>query len=176
MRRSRIGLVASIVVAIALAGLVFVLFRAEPATTRKADSPLLGKLAPDLAGDDYDVVDDAGKWVLVNFFATWCTPCIQEHDDLVAFSNAHALSDDATVVSVIFSDTPKNVDAFFAENGGDWPVVLDTDGRIATDWGVAQVPESYLVSPSGQVRAKIIGGIEADKLEQLLAEAKATEQ
>ena len=52
------------------------------------------------------------------------------------------------------------VEAFFEENGGDWPVVLDTDGRIATDWGVARVPESYLVSPSGQVRAKIVGGIE----------------
>jgi cytochrome c biogenesis protein CcmG/thiol:disulfide interchange protein DsbE len=174
--KGRIGLVASVLVAIVLAGLVFVLFRAEPATTRKADSPLLGKLAPDLASADYDVVDDAGKWVLVNFFATWCTPCIREHDDLVAFSNAHALSGDASVVSVIFSDRPKNVEAFFEENGGEWPVVLDTDGRIATDWGVAQVPESYLVSPSGQVRAKIVGGIEADRLEQLLAEAKASEQ
>jgi cytochrome c biogenesis protein CcmG/thiol:disulfide interchange protein DsbE len=174
--RSRIGLFASIGVAIVLAGLVFVLFNAEPATTRKADSPLLGKLAPDLVGDDYDLVDNAGQWVLVNFFATWCTPCIEEHDDLVAFSNAHASTGDASVVSVIFSDTPDNVEAFFEENGGDWPVVLDGDGRIATDWGVARVPESYLVAPDGQVRAKIIGGIDAGKLEQLLAEAKASEQ
>ena len=171
----RIGLVASIVMALVLGALVVVLFNAEPATTRKADSPLLGKLAPDLVGEDYDLVDGAGQWVLVNFFATWCTPCIEEHDDLVAFSNAHASAGDASVVSVIFSDRPKNVEAFFAENGGDWPVVLDTDGRIATDWGVARVPESYLVSPSGQVRAKIVGGIEASKLEQLLAEAKASE-
>jgi len=172
--RSRAALISAAVLGVLAAGFVFVLSTAEPATTRKADSPLLGKLAPPLVGADYDILDSAGQWVLVNFFATWCTPCIAEHDDLVAFSNAHALAGDAQVVSVVFSDDPDNVLAFFAENGGDWPIVLDGDGRIATDWGVARVPESYLVAPNGEVRAKIIGGIEVGKLEQLLAEAKAT--
>jgi cytochrome c biogenesis protein CcmG, thiol:disulfide interchange protein DsbE len=170
--RSRVALISAVVLALVIGGLVLVLFNAEPATTRKADSPLLGELAPDLAGRDYDLVDSAGQWVLVNFFATWCTPCVQEHDDLVAFSNAHALAGDAVVVSVVFSDDPDDVEAFFAENGGDWPLVLDEDGRIATDWGVARVPESYLVAPNGVVVAKIVGGIEHDKLERLLEEAK----
>ena len=179
--RSRVALISAVVLALLIGGLVLVLSGAEPATTRKASSPLLGRLAPDLGGDliqstgDYDLVDDAGKWVLVNFFATWCTPCIAEHDDLVAFSNAHALAGDAAVVSVVFSDSTKNVRGFFDENGGDWPVVIDGDGRIATDWGVARVPESYLVAPNGEVRAKIVGGIEHQKLEQLLAEAKASQ-
>jgi cytochrome c biogenesis protein CcmG/thiol:disulfide interchange protein DsbE len=173
--KSRVALISAVVLAVVLGALVFVLFNAEPATTRRASSPLLGKLAPDLVGDDYDLVDSAGQWVLVNFFATWCTPCIQEHDDLLAFSRSHAIAGDAVVVSVVFSDDPDDVQAFFEENGGDWPLVLDEDGRIATDWGVARVPESYLVAPDGQVRAKIVGGIEVDRLEQLLADAKASQ-
>lgn len=177
--RSRVALVSAVVLALLLGALVFVLATAKPSTSRLADSPLLGRVAPSLTGDtvttagqQFDLVDDAGSWVLVNFFATWCTPCKAEHDDLVAFSNAHASAGDASVVSVVFSDDPKDVRAFFAKNGGDWPVVSDTDGRIATDWGVTGVPESYLIAPDGQVRAKIVGGVDAGKLEQLLAQAK----
>ena len=178
--RGRIALVSAVVLALVLGGLVFVLFTAEPSTNKLADSPLLGKLAPALVGDsvttegEYDVIAHSGEWVLLNFFATWCTPCVAEHDDLVAFSNTHAVAGDASVVSVVFSDDVDDVQAFFDERGGDWPVVTDDDGRIATDWGVTGVPESYLIAPDGIVRAKIVGGVDADKLEQLLAEAKST--
>jgi cytochrome c biogenesis protein CcmG/thiol:disulfide interchange protein DsbE len=173
--RSRIALVSAVVLALVIGGFVLVLANADPASTRKADSPLLGKSAPPLLGEDYDLVDHAGEWVLVNFFATWCTPCIEEHDDLIAFSNTHSVAGDASVVSVVFSDEERNVRRFFDDNGGDWPVVIDDDGRIATDWGVARVPESYLVAPNGEVRAKIIGGIQIERLEALLAEAKASQ-
>ncbi len=178
--RGRVALVSAVALALVLGALVFVLFTAEPSTNKLADSPLLGKVAPSLTGesvtttDEYDVVDHAGEWVLVNYFATWCGPCVAEHDDLVAFSNTHTVAGDASVVSVVFSDTERNVEAFFEENGGDWPVVIDDDGRIATDWGVTGVPESYLVAPNGVVRAKIVGGVDAAKLEQLLAEAKGS--
>ena len=176
--RGRVALVSAIAVAVVLGALVAVLATSEPSTTRLAESPLLGRLAPPLAGDDvlareaFDLVDDAGSWVLVNFFATWCVPCVEEHDDLLAFSSAHAVGGDATVVSIVFSDKTDDVREFFERNGGDWPVLADEDGRIATDWGVTGVPESYLVAPNGEVRAKIVGGIELDRLERLLAEAK----
>lgn len=176
--RSRVALVSAVALALVIGALVAVLATAEPSTSRLADSPLLGRPSPVLAGESvttgasYDVIDSAGRWVLVNFFATWCVPCRAEHDDLVAFSNAHAITGDASVVSVVFSDETKDVRAFFRENGGDWPVIDDADGRIATDWGVTGVPESYLIAPNGQVRAKIVGGVDAAKLEALLASAK----
>lgn len=176
--RSRIALVSAVAVALVIALLIAVLFTAEPSSTRLADSPLLGRPSPPLRGKslnatgDYDVIDSAGHWVLVNFFATWCVPCRAEHDDLVQFANAHAITGDASVVSVVFSDDADDVRAFFRENGGDWPVIDDRGGRIATDWGVTGVPESYLIAPNGQVRAKIVGGVDAAKLEQLLADVQ----
>ena len=177
--RGRVGLVTAVVLAVVIGLLVFVLATSEPSTSKLADSPLLGKVAPALTGprvdngEKFDLVDTAGKWVVVNFFATWCVPCRAEHDDLVSFSNSHAIGGDASVVSVVFDDEPSNVKAFFAKNGGTWPAIEDTDGKIATDFGVTGVPESYLIDPNGIVRAKIVGGVVADKLENLLAQAKA---
>lgn len=168
--RSRVALVSAVVLAVLLGAFVFVLATSKPSTSRLAESPLLGLEAPPL-GDE--VVVGEGQWTLVNFFATWCIPCVEEHDDLVAFSNTHAVAGDAGVVSVVFSDEAEDVEAFFDERGGEWPVVRDDDGRIATDWGVTGVPESYLVAPDGSVRAKIVGGIVTERLEELLAEARA---
>ena len=162
-----------------LAGLVFVLATREPASSRLADSPLLGKRAPALAGtsllddEEFDLDGARGRYVLVNMFATWCTPCVKEHPELVSFARRHEAAGDATVVSVVFRNEPEEARAFFRENGGEWPVLPDDDGRMAVDWGVSGVPESYLVSPEGRVLSKIVGGVRTDDLDRLLAEAKA---
>jgi len=152
--------------------------RDSAATNRAVDSPLLGKPAPGLAGDSlldgeaFDLRDEAGRWVLVNFFATWCEPCRKEHPELLRFSQDHRVTDDVRVVSVVFSDEPSDVERYFRDNGGDWPVVDDDEGRIVFNWSVSGVPESYRVDPDGIVRAKIVGGVDADKLEDLLRRAQ----
>lgn len=177
--RGRTALVTSLVLGALLVGLVLVLATRDPATTRVAKSRLVGKPAPPIVGESvmdgeaFDLQDHRGRFVLVNFFATWCTPCIEEHDDLVRFANTHAVADDARVVSVVYSDTKEDVRRFFEQRGGDWPVVPDDDGSIATSYAVIRVPESYLVGPDGTVVLKIIGGIRADQLEELFAEAAA---
>ena len=167
--RSRVALISAVVLAVLLGAFVFVLATADPSTTRLAETPLLGKQAPALGEE---VAAGEGRWTLVNFFATWCIPCVEEHDDLVAFSNTHAVAGDAEVVSVVFSDDPDDVEAFFDEHGGDWPVFEDDDGAIATAWGVSGVPESYLVAPDGTVVAKLIGGVRYGRLEELFAEVR----
>jgi cytochrome c biogenesis protein CcmG/thiol:disulfide interchange protein DsbE len=172
--RRRVGLIVSAVVAVVLVAFVAVLATREPATERRASSPLIGKVAPALAGEtvdggSFDIDDHRGRWVLVNFFATWCQPCVQEHPELVRFSQAHATADDALVVSVVYDESDLGrVRDFFAERGGDWPVL--SDGLLpAVDYGVVKVPESYLVAPNGLVVQKYTGGVTQDMIERDIA-------
>lgn len=178
-RRRHTALWVTAVLGVGLVLLVAALAASEPASTRTGDSPLLGKAAPDLqgpsllaGGDDFALGDQDGRWTLVNFFATWCVPCRVEHPELVRFSATHAEVGDARVVSVVFSDDPDDVARFFAQEGGDWPVLDDPVGRAALEWGVTGVPESYLVGPDGTVRAKITGGVRFEGLEDLLEQAR----
>jgi cytochrome c biogenesis protein CcmG/thiol:disulfide interchange protein DsbE len=180
--RRRPALWGAVAAGVALAQFVVVLATREPATNRAVDSPLLGKPAPELAGDSvldgdtFDLRDEEGRWVLVNFFATWCEPCRKEHPELVRFSQDHQVADDARVVSVVFEDQADDVERWFRDNGGDWPVVDSPDGSIVVDWSVSGVPESYLVDPSGGVRAKIVGGVDAEKLDELLRRVQARDE
>jgi cytochrome c biogenesis protein CcmG, thiol:disulfide interchange protein DsbE len=174
-RRRRTGLIVSLVVALLAVGFVMVLATSEPARERRAHSPLVGKAVPALAGEtldggNFDIDDNRGRWVLVNFFATWCAPCRIEHPELQAFEDAHRPAGDAAVVSVVYRDTEANTRDFFADNGGDWPVLLNEDGRAPVDFGVVKVPESYLVDPGGIVVAKFNGGVTQEDLDATIAD------
>lgn len=178
MTRPRIGPWIAGAVLVVLAAFVAVL--ATGGDDDGVRSTLIGQPAPAIAGETidggtYDLADQQGEFVVVNFFATWCVPCIREHPELVEFDERHRSEGDASVVSVVFDSRPAQVREFFDRNGGDWPVVVDPDGRTALDYGVAGVPESYLVAPDGRVLVKIEGGVTADDLDRLLRQVQGEE-
>jgi len=172
MSRHR-ALLAAAPVAVVLALLILVLATRQPAADRVADSPIVGQPTPDvalrtLAGKTFSLDRYEGRWVLVNFFATWCAPCRREHPELRRFAADHEAKGDAAVVSVVFEDDPASVRRFFRENGGDWPILNDVDGEVVLAFGVVKVPESYLIGPDGVVQAKITGGVTAAGLESAI--------
>lgn len=174
----RRGRLAAAVVAVTMAALVAVMATRPSALNQVTQSPLLHKPAPPIvgqtiAGTRFDLGTLRGDWVVVNFFASWCVPCRQEHPELVDFARRHAGPGDASVVSVVFQDDTAAVRSFFAEKGGDWPVVLDPDGVVALDYGVTGVPESFLVAPDGVVAAKLIGGVDSIGLDEAIASVQA---
>ena len=169
--------IAAVSVGLVMVLLIGVLATRRNAVDRRRSSPLIGRVAPEIAGEDLlnggraRLSDRAGSWVLVNFFASWCVPCAKEHPELVKFAAAHEAAGDAQVFAVVFEDGPKGVRAFFAKRGGSWPVV--DEPRAAVDFGVTGVPESFLVAPDGVVVAKLTGGVRLGSLESTLARFQA---
>ena len=133
------------------------------------DSPLLGKAAPEFAlegldgSDGTSLSDLRGDIVVVNFFASWCLECRDEHDDLVAASESFA-DQDVTFVQVAYQEEPVESLDYLAEAGAsDFTFYLaDPGSRTAIAYGVFGIPETFFIDQDGTVVGKIIG--EADAL------------
>ena len=156
----------ALVVAAVVVGLIALLaFGSDDRLDR--ENTVLGSRVPEVAGPTldggtYDIDSSRGKWVVVNFFATWCPGCIDEHPELLAFHDWATETGRAEVVAVVFNDPPARVAEFFDSNGGDWPV-LD-EPSIPIEFQVAQIPETFVVAPSGQVIQHIRGEVTAADL------------
>lgn len=152
-------------VGVGLIGLV-VLFAVSGNSLQADRSRLLGRRVPELAGltlagDKYNIDDSRGNWVLVNFFATWCVGCVREHPELVELED-WGRANTLDIVSVVFDDDSDRVQDFFDTRGGDWPVLQDSSAAVT--FQIAQIPESFLVSPAGVVVQHSVGGISADDI------------
>ena len=172
-RRGRTALVVALTLAVLVAGLVGFLGTRSQGDEKLTDSPIIGELAPAVAGttfggDTFDIDGQRGKWVVVNFFATWCVPCIEEHPELVEFEQRHEGVGDAELVSVVVETPEQEAQAFFEDRGGSWPVVVDPEGRTALDYGMVKVPETFVVAPDGTVVIRLVGGVTAADLDAVI--------
>jgi len=158
-RRGHLARNAALAVGVVLVALVALLATAKTDDQRQPEARIVGQAVPvvqgtTLDGGTYDIDAHRGNWVVVNFFASWCTPCRVEQPELVAFDREHRNAGDVEIVSVVFQDKEADVRAFFDQSGATWPVVVGDTGSVALSFGVTAVPESYIVSPEGQVVAK----------------------
>jgi cytochrome c biogenesis protein CcmG/thiol:disulfide interchange protein DsbE len=142
------------------------LFAFQGGNRLEPPSRLIGQRVPDVAGPSvvdgasYDIDDARGRWVVVNFFASWCPPCIAEQPELREFADWGDETGRAELVGVVFQDPEAR--QFLADNGGTWPVI--DDPSIPVEFQVANVPESFLVAPSGVVVQRIQGELRAEDL------------
>lgn len=163
--------VASIVVGLVAVALVALL--ATRGTSQPIASQIVGQAAPNfsgitLDGSTYELSRHRGQWVVVNFFATWCTECRLEDPQIQQFVDQNR-GQPVSVVSLAYSDDAESIRSYFAESGATWPVIPSDTGRVALDYGVTRVPESYIVAPSGLVVQGFFGGVTAAELEAVIA-------
>lgn len=163
------------VVGLVLVAFFVVLAVSKPRGDADVSSPLIGNPAPAVqstlvGGGSFDLSRRKGSWVVLNFFNSTCVPCRNEHPELVAFAEEQAgLADGAELFTVVNDDTDEAVSAFFEEKGGDWDKIRDPDGAIAVAFGVAKVPETWVIDPTGFVRMRVAGEVTASLLASRIA-------
>jgi cytochrome c biogenesis protein CcmG/thiol:disulfide interchange protein DsbE len=156
-----------------------VLATRTPQEATAVQSPLLGHPAPGLTGSDLttgapvSLASLRGHYVVINFFASWCTPCQQEAPDLSRFQyqQSHG-TDGAEMLSVVFNDTTSTARSFLRQNGDLWPAVSDPHGTIAEHYGVTSPPTTFVVDPAGRVTAVLEGPATQKNLDSFLTAAR----
>ncbi len=137
---------------------------------RKLPSVLIGKPAPEfdlkpVAGLAEPVPGlktsdlKKGTVTVVNFWASWCVPCRQEHPNLIELGKMSG-KEGFKLVGINYKDKPKDAARFLRQLGSSYAAIgSDYSGRVGIDWGVVGVPETYIVDGNGVITYKFIGPI-----------------
>lgn len=138
---------------------------------RALDSPLVGKIAPNFAlrtldGEMVQLEDFRGQPIFLNFWATWCQPCIVEHPVLQA--GARQFDGRVQFIGVVYHDETAKIQAFIDAKGEWGPTLLDEDGSVAVSYGVYGAPETFFIDENGVITEKHVGPFSPDLLSRKL--------
>ncbi len=96
------------------------------------------------------------KTVIVNFFATWCKPCREEHPYIKRLSNAKGIK----IIGINYKDNPQRTIKWLKELGNPYSkIAIDSNGQIGIDWGVYGLPETFIVNAKGIIKYRHVGPI-----------------
>ena len=162
-------LVAAILPLILALGLGAVLLSRVP--TRPATT--VGSVAPDFVLADLDgnpvrLADLRGRPVVLNFWASWCGPCVEEFPLLREAVADHA-AEGLAVVGIVVRDRSEAAREFIARNGGTWAAAMDPGERVASAYGILGPPETYFIDREGRIAARQFGPVTDASLQQHLA-------
>ena len=142
-------------------------------------SPLVGqpappfKLVPVGGGAPVTLESLRGKPVVMNFWATWCVPCFQEHPALVA--SARFLPD-VQFLGIVYEDEEARTGEFLRQEGSAYPSLMDKDGRTAIAYGVFGVPETFFIDRNGRIVEKHVGPLDRGTIVSLVQAARGGSQ
>jgi cytochrome c biogenesis protein CcmG/thiol:disulfide interchange protein DsbE len=151
----------------------FALTKGDPS---KLPSALIGKPAPPLALSAIEGLDgnvtlltsdllQKGEVTVVNFWASWCGPCVEEHPLLTELAKTAKVP----VVGVNYKDAAANARRFLGRYGNPFAAIgADTTGRTAIEWGVYGMPETFVIDRAGRIAYKHVGPISHEALTRTL--------
>ena len=142
------------------------------------NSPLLNKPIPEinldsLKNEKLNESDFKKEILLVNFFASWCVPCIVEHDFLFELKKQKPIK----IYGINYKDNIKNLEIWLEKLGNPYSKIgIDKTGITGINWGVNGIPESFLIDQNGIIRHKINGVINEKQIKILLSKIKLIEK
>ena len=142
------------------------------------NSPLLNKPIPEinldsLKNEKLNESDFKKEILLVNFFASWCVPCIVEHDFLSELKKQKPIK----IYGINYKDDIKNLEIWLEKLGNPYSKIgIDKTGITGINWGVNGIPESFLIDKNGIIKHKINGVINKKQIKILLTKIEALEK
>jgi cytochrome c biogenesis protein CcmG, thiol:disulfide interchange protein DsbE len=178
-RRSRGGYVLPLIVVTIMSVFFFIALRSGDPS--RLPSPLIGKPVPQFTLGPIEGLNAAaarpgvssddlasGEVTIVNVWASWCGPCIQEQPQLIQFKRQYGVR----LVGINYKDEPEAARRFLERHGNPFDAIgADRNGRVAIDWGVYGVPETYVIDGRGRIAYKFIGPLSTGAIQNELLPA-----
>ena len=162
-------LVVAAVLPLILLALLGAMLLLRPGTSPTA----IGAMAPDFAltdleGNPVSLAELRGRPVIVNFWASWCVPCVEEFPILRDVHERHA-GEGLAVVGIVYQDRSQAARDFMARHAATWAAAADPDGHVAAAYDVLGPPETFLIGRDGRIAARALGQFSAAWLDEKVA-------